>query len=298
MKTKFALLLEKQEEEDSRTASSKRLAENMLACEFAEADGFSKEGNIADFFASEGDLHLPFIPVRTTDKFYMKKHTLSQRPYLHTHNFYELIFVINGTCRQNNEVAPILHAGQACLIPPGTAHKIEKCTAQDIILKAVIPPELFYRVCPEIPAGVKIFHRFPGMPLIRLFCESCEKTAYKEQSERALLTIILIDMLREDGIFLPLEEYLRENYKSASLTQFSRSLGYTPAHTSRLIRARTGKTFSQAADEYRINQACLLLAQGHTALFAGEETGFATPAGFHRCFCRIKGMTPSEYAKG
>lgn len=298
MRTKFAILLEKQEEEDRRTVSSKRLAENMLACEFAEADGFPKEGNLADFFASEGDLHLPFIPVRMADKFYMKKHTLSQRPYLHTHNFYECIFVIKGSCRQNGETALLLSEGQACLIPPGKVHKIEKCTPRDIILKAVIPPELFRRSCPKIPAGVKIFHRFPGRLVIKLFCESCEENAYKELAVQSLLTGVFVNMLREGEFFLPLEEYLQENYKNASLTQFSRSLGYTPSYTSRLVKARTGKTFSQAADEYRINQACLLLAQGHTALFAGEETGFSTPAGFHRCFCRIKGMTPSEYAKG
>ena len=39
---------------------------------------------------------LPFIPMRTAKKFSIKKHTLSQHPYFHAHDFYEFRYVHSG----------------------------------------------------------------------------------------------------------------------------------------------------------------------------------------------------------
>ena len=297
MNARFHELLQQQERGDALAASDEKLADEYVTEEFKEAEALLGSGRASSFFASEGNLRAPFIPTRTCGRFYMKKHTLSQRPYLHTHDFYELIFVIGGICRQNPETFPLLREGEACLIPPGTIHKIEKCSAGDIILKAVVPPEFFRRVCPETIDEVKIFSRFSAPPVIRLFCESCSDNLYKEQAEEALLRLILIDMLRRDGSFIQLEQYLGANLKTASLEDFAHSLGYTPGYMSRLVKARTGRTFSRLLDEARIDRACALLSDGHTALYAGAETGFTTPAGFHRCFLRVKGITPAGYVR-
>ena len=120
---------------------------------------------------------------------------------------------------------------------------------------------------------------------------------YKTQAEEALLRLIFIDMLRANLSFPLLDEYLNANLKTASLEDFARYSGYSVSHASRLVKARTGKSFSQLLDEARIDRACALLSDGHTALYAGAETGFATPAGFHRCFLRVKGITPAGYAR-
>lgn len=297
MNATFYDFLEKQEREDALAAASEALASKNMEAEFKEGAELVDMIRATAFFASEGDLSAPFIPTRRSDKFYMKKHTLSQRPYLHTHDFYELIFVIEGVCRQNRETVPLLHKGEACLIAPGTPHKIEKCSASDIILKAVIPSALFSRVCPQPVENVKIFPRFPAPPVIRLFCESCSDNFYKTQAEEALLKLIFIDMLRANLSFPLLDEYLNANLKTASLEDFARYSGYSVSHASRLVKARTGKSFSQLLDEARIDRACALLLSGRTALFAAAETGFATPAGFHRCFLRVKGITPAGYAR-
>ena len=117
------------------------------------------------------------------------------------------------------------------------------------------------------------------------------------QAEEALLRLIFIDMLRANLSFPLLDEYLNANLKTASLEDFARYSGYSVSHASRLVKARTGKSFSQLLDEARIDRACALLLSGRTALFAAAETGFATPAGFHRCFLRVKGITPAGYAR-
>ena len=297
MNATFNYFLEKQEREDAIAAANERLANKIVTEEFKEAEALLGSGRASSFFASEGNLRAPFIPTRTCGRFYMKKHTLSQRPYLHTHDFYELIFVIEGVCRQNRKTAPLLHKGEACLIPPGTVHKIEKCSAGDIILKAVVPPEFFKRVCPEQIDEVKIFSRFSAPLVIKLFCESCSGNLYKEQAEEALLRLIFIDMLRANLSFPLLDEYLNANLKTASLEEFARFSGYSVSHASRLVKKQTGKSFSQLLDEARIDRACALLLSGRTALFAAAETGFRTQAGFHRCFLRLKGVTPAEYAR-
>ena len=101
----FADTMLGQEREDSAAVKSQRLAERAVLSEFANAEQIlaaAKELGITaeKFFSSDGGIALPVLPVRTSDKFYIKKHTTSQRPYMHSHDFYEVIFVSRGRLRQ------------------------------------------------------------------------------------------------------------------------------------------------------------------------------------------------------
>lgn len=89
----FADTMLGQEREDSAAVKSQRLTECAVLSEFANAEQIlaaAKELGITaeKFFSSDGGIALPVLPVRMSDKFYIKKHTTSQRPYMHTHDFY------------------------------------------------------------------------------------------------------------------------------------------------------------------------------------------------------------------
>lgn len=145
MEGTFAAILGRQEREDAAAAHSEAALRQAVCREFLNGEELLAASGLCltDFFAAER-MVLPAVPVRTAAKFGIKKHTASQRPYRHGHDFYELICVHGGCCRQRIGDAPLLLAqGQRCLLAPGAEHEMERCGRGDVILKLVIPPPLF-----------------------------------------------------------------------------------------------------------------------------------------------------------
>lgn len=105
------------------------------------------------------------VPVRTSKTFSVHKHTLCQIPYFHTHDFYELVYVFRGKCTQEfgHLSAPLLlWEKQACLLRPGVAHSMSRCSSSDMILKFTIPASLFAKTAGTIlgsrlAEGVQVF---------------------------------------------------------------------------------------------------------------------------------------------
>lgn len=129
MEGTFAAILGRQEREDAAAAHSEAALRQAVCREFLNGEELLAACGLCltDFFAAERTA-LPAVPVRTAAKFGIKKHTASQRPYRHGHDFYELICVHGGCCRQRVGDAPLLLAqGQCCLLPPGAEHEIERC---------------------------------------------------------------------------------------------------------------------------------------------------------------------------
>ena len=74
---------------------------------------------------SPGDilkLSVKDTPVRVSSGVSIRKHTLCQIPYYHTHDFYELIYVYQGNAGQylpGEKSALEMRAGDICLLTPG-----------------------------------------------------------------------------------------------------------------------------------------------------------------------------------
>ena len=124
----FTAILDGQEREDRSTAVSEEEFAAAVRREFANGEELlagARELHLTGraFFASEGLENFPLLPVRTAGAFSIKKHTTSQRPYLHGQDFYELICVHGGSCAQvfGDGSALRLSEGQSCLLPPGAA---------------------------------------------------------------------------------------------------------------------------------------------------------------------------------
>lgn len=134
MEGTFAAILGRQEREDAAAAHSEAALRQAVCHEFLNGEELLAASGLCltDFFAAERTA-LPAVPVRTAAKFGIKKHTASQRPYRHGHDFYELICVHGGCCRQRVGDAPLLLAqGQCCLLPPGAEHEMERCGGRQL----------------------------------------------------------------------------------------------------------------------------------------------------------------------
>ncbi len=287
---------------------------NAVRGEFSNAESLIAEArergfSLSDFFSGAPLPPDMELPVRRSNSFYVKKHTAVQQPYLHAHEFFGLIYVQTGHCLQTLQDGGCIRLGkgQCCLLRPGSAHRIERIRPGDVILKVVIPCDLFARCIDDIPLpeeGVIVFGQmslFAEYLFLRLLKESHIRGIYSRTAVSALLSLLFCELARGktgEGT-APVRwygDYFQTQLKQASLTHFARTYGYTPAYASRSVKRQTGKTFSELLREYRLQRAAELLSSSDMSIEdIALEIGYQVPSALYRHFSAHFGMTPNEY---
>lgn len=275
--------------------------EELLAA--ARANGIRP----TDFFAAEHFPDLPLLPRRTANCFSIRKHTRSQRPYLHAQDFFELICVLRGQCAQSfPDRAPLLLTeGQAALLAPGIAHKLARAGAGDVIVKLIVPPPLFAQVCPFEADGISVFaprRDRAALLLAELLREQDAEDALCSRTIPSLLTLLFAELLRSREAQPAartdeeLESYLAEHLRDASLADFAARKHYSADYVGKRIRRQTGTSFSRRLNEARLREAARLLAETELSVESiAAAVGYADPAGLYKRFRAAFGMTPGEY---
>lgn len=94
-------------------------------------------------------------------------------------------------------------------------------------------------------------------------------------------------------------EYIEKNIdKKLSLQQMADLLNMTVISFTRLFKERTGKTFIDFVNEYRINIASRLLVEtDKTISEIAYECGFNNQSNFNRIFKKKQGIAPSDYKR-
>lgn len=307
----FSQLLERHEREDYNVTLSEAAIRQMISEEFEEADsivsvGFDK--STRETLGTDGQL---FIPTRKSDKFHMRKHTACQQPYYHGHSFYEFIYVLSGECTQrfrNPEQNLTLKKGQACLLPPGTVHSLEKSRKGDNIIKTVIPAELFEKCAGGLKIGseMTVFDKTSeqvNFIVMRLLGEYYGGADYSERAVENYLSLLFIELLRGErdrDVHLAdeLNLYFAGNIGSASLRGFASTLGYSEKYAGRMIKEHLGSSFSELLLSYKLQKAAQLMADTDLPIDEiAREAGYNNPSGLYKQFFASYGMTPSAYRK-
>lgn len=288
--------------------------------EFENADKFlsylEKDEKAAKaFFDYSGSKPYLFsvIPVRKSDRLYVKKHTATQRPYYHSHAFYEIIFVQNGKCGFFHYPSGERYAidrGSACLVAPGAVHALARAGKRDVILKAVVPKEIFDGILLEDEkmgeGEIAIFENVGDRAqsyFQNFVAENGKDTPLSRVSERGWLTLFLTELYRENeekggDIIEKLDIYLGENLKNARLSDFAAYVGYTPDYVSRVIKRVTGTSFKEAVETEKLAQAKVLLSTTDMPVErVAAECGYANASGLYKQFTATYGITPARYRK-
>ena len=251
-------------------------------------------------------------PVRTSQRFYIKKHTSSQRPYYHGHDFYEFVFVYKGSCSlylPEEKSVRRIGKGEAFLTFPGAVHAIGRARAGDVVVKAVIPRKFAY-----------VLGRYCGSESGHIFCKlnaDAENYVYKaveesfagrKDSERAaldLLELVFIEISRgedasaardDNAVTDILYEYLEKNLTEASLKDFAAHAGYCAGYAGRTILRLTGVTFTELVEAKKFEEAKRMLRD--TRLSVEEiaaALGYKNASGVYKLFARVLGTTPGRY---
>ena len=93
--------------------------------------------------------------------------------------------------------------------------------------------------------------------------------------------------------------YIELHYtERCSVADAAAFVGYSANYFSHLFKKRSGRSFSNAVAEYRVNQARRLIETGrHRISEVAEMVGFHDPQYFSQTFHRLAGMSPRDYRR-
>lgn len=297
--------------EDEQVAKSREKLIATIKYEFANADevlakAFELVGqNINPLKMEDGIIRFPIIPVRRDEGLHIRKHTMSQIPYIHSHTFYELIFVNKGKCIQLiDDKKVILNQGDLCILSPQIMHAIMPSTENDVIIKIVIPIDVFNHInvnahFDEPITMIRDVSTETEYLLFKILKESFASDDYVNATIENYLALLFVELVRSkniDSIFLEkITQYIYANMEDATLDNLAKSLGYNKSYLSRIINQKTNKSFSELLTEIRMQKASQMIFDNIRIDDIAQAVGYKNTSGFYKQFNKYYGMTPNEF---
>lgn len=292
-------------------------------------------------------LHLPRIPdqkngIYSENPFFsdsshpdirIVQHDRYTPPLIHSHSFYELVYVYEGEFIQQIESTKLLmHTGDFALIPPGVRHSLDICN-YSIVLNVLITENKFKNL---------IFYDLEsGNPISYFFMNSTgsdrlnDFIIFHTEGDRAIQDLILdmcleqlnrniyckyminADLLKIIGLLLRcygstcdipkirrkkdddnfnILRFIEQNYKTATLKDLANHFHYSEQHMSYRIRQLTGMPFTDYLRSKRMKVAADLLVNTNVKIKTiGENIGYQSQEHFIRTFRAHYGVTPGFY---
>ncbi|MDO4571945.1 MAG: AraC family transcriptional regulator [Clostridia bacterium] len=271
---------------------------------------------------------------KETEDIVINLHPRYMPVYTHIHHFFELQYVLVGTLRQlvaGHDL--VLSAGDVCFIAPETQHAISVFDDDTLVLNALIKVDTFRSAFINLLNANDIISDFFSRVL---FCNSfypymyCH-TAIKDKLDKIVLEMIRVEnsairgrnrlmtiKLEEfflylldrhecdfvtgsaigetDKKILPILHYIRDNFRTVTLSETARHFNYSESYLSRIITTYSNNSFSQILRTTRLRNAARLLENTSLPIAAVcVESGYEDRTHFYKAFKEEYGMTPAEY---
>ena len=280
-------------------------------------------------------LHSTMVPSPRPFAFHMDISSLSLTQ-LHTHDYIELGFVVRGQFRQiilGKEI--VFHEGDLCLIDQNCLHQ-DRLTGEDaVVLFLGISASMFEEIIAENQDEEKItaflqaallkqkdvqqyLHFRPGSDgaeslrrflslLLEELCEGGAGTIYLRKGLllrifRLLSTRYEFALSREqkqtmqnlmlDGIL----QYMEDHCADVTIKDLSETFHFQEDYFNRLLRKKTGRTYTACLRKIRLSRAERLLKKSEMSVEEiADAVGYQNRGFFYRIFREEYGCTPARY---
>jgi AraC family L-rhamnose operon transcriptional activator RhaR/AraC family L-rhamnose operon regulatory protein RhaS len=252
-------------------------------------------------------------------------------PYsLHSHEFYELVFVIggNGINFTQNEEQPI-REGTVFFISPGIEHGYRN-TENLVLYNVLIGKNLFTKNLldlSELPGFLSLFCNSESIPFLQVNpVQLAELLPILRQMEResddqdfgtgsltmaqSCLLILLVSLSRiydeiprdNNQIIHRLSgviDFMEKNKnRSLSTKELTTAANMSTSTLNRYFNHCTGLSPIEFHIHTRIAQACTLIQAGNLSMSEiAETTGFSDASYFSRQFRKVMAMSPKQYKR-
>lgn len=289
---------------------------------------------VDDTFLTPFEMGEEIFHEKETQNICLSKHNRYTPEFLHSHTFFEMIYVLSGSCRHTISGKNILMPrGTFCIVAPHVYHAIgvfDDCIVLNILirtstleesyatlLKSNNPVSSFLLNCifshkydPFLQFYLERDEELQRL-ILSMYQEQCDSDSYSEEIINHLMSIFLYKLVRSSCIktefsykqikktkATEIYQYFLEHYQDASLEELAVKLGYTPTYCSALIKKTTGFTFSQLRKMAIFREAKELLKQTSLSIcHISERLGYNDSESFIRAFQKELGVSPTRFRK-
>lgn len=248
----------------------------------------------------------------------------------HTHDYVEMVYMCRGETRHIvNGTEITLKQGELLMLGQHARQEIQPAEENDIAVNFIVRPDFFQGILSflgneETPlrrfilnclsgdteTGYLYFRVADVLPVQNLV-ENLLWTMIRDHANRRgiyqmTLGLLMAELLEhtdslrfsspEEETVLRTLRYIEEHYRDGSLTELSRLIHYDFSALSRLIKKKTGKTYTDLLQEKRLSQAAWFLTNtGKRVDEIARLTGYENISYFYRLFASRFGMSPRQY---
>ena len=262
------------------------------------------------------------------------RHPRFTRRYSHTHNYFELNFVIKGQATfYFEETEHLMHEGEVCIIAPGSNHDfliddetsivytvcIRRSTFESTFSSLISHQDLlsgFFRQILKNDDRSNYLMLFTGnnmecrIFLRKLLIESEDPDEYSNGCCINLINLFFTNLLRNysktiafynyemGSDFSLVLQYIQHNYQTLTLSSLAEFFHYSEPHLCTLIKQNTGKNFTDLIKNLRMRDAKNLLINTDMKINEiAEQIGYNSADHFSRVFRQTFGISPADFRK-
>jgi len=285
----------------------------------------------------EGRLHATIKPSRTVFA-YDSNFQSGGKTQIHTHDYIELAYVAEGEFQQRILGKDIrFKKGEFCLIDKNCLHQDYLFNQKSTILFIGLANEIFDEVMVEKIEGEGVLNFLRTALLkqkdIQQYVHFKPKSGEDNQIEVMLLNMLTELDCNDDAskyickgllirilhyistkyefflsneqrkkmnwiIFEEITNYIRENYTDITIKELVLRFHFNEDYYNRLLKEKTGLTYSEYVQNLRLTQAEKLLKTSTITVDAvANLVGYHNKGYFYKIFVEKFGMTPSNYRK-
>ena len=248
----------------------------------------------------------------------------------HTHNYVEIVYMCQGsTTHTVNGTKIRLREGELLMMAQGVRQAVDPAGQRDIAVNFIVRPEFFRGTLPYLGeektplrsfildclnegahAGYLYFQVSDILPvqnlLENLVWTTLNPPLNRREIQQMTMGLLFSNLMNytehlrlessEEETIVSILRYMEEHYRDGSLTELADSLHYDLSVLSRLVKEKTGKTYTALLQERRLSQACWMLEHSDVRVEEiGRAIGYENLSYFHRVFLKTYGCSPKKY---
>ncbi len=264
---------------------------------------------------------------------YLSKHNRYTPAFLHTHVFFEIIYVLSGSCHHHvfhNDY--LMTEGDLCLLSPSVTHSIyvdDDSIVINILIRRSTIEEIFYNalrgnsiISDFLASSIYMkdystylmFHTFSDNSvkeaILEMLVEQFQEDEYTDHIISGMLMLFFTKLVRKykkTAEYPPTTKisgkatnsifnYMLEHSASVTLSAIAEQMNYTVPYCSKYIKENTGYTYSQLLKKIRFQKAENYLLNSSLSISKiSELLGYENTENFIRAFKKEYGISATQF---